>query len=88
MLRYKIIGRPHTQNILCNTRCFIVQKLSIKWSAKVICRFGRLRTSHSKKQTSHLGLENLSAAYAFDYVVLRGNPSLTNCEDLVTALHV
>ena len=39
-----------TANVLCNTRCSIVQKLSNKQSAKVICRFDRLRTAHSKRQ--------------------------------------
>ena len=32
----------------------IVQKLSSKHSAKVISRFDRLRTAHSKRQTSHM----------------------------------
>ena len=31
-------------------------------------------------------LENLTAAYAFDYIVLWVNPGLTSCEDLATAL--
>ena len=31
-------------------------------------------------------MENLSAAHAFDYIVLRINPGLTNCKDLATVL--
>ena len=42
------------KNNLCNTTNSIVQKLSNKQSAKVICRFDRLRTSHSKRLTSHM----------------------------------
>ena len=30
----------------------------------------------------------LSAAHAFDYIVLRVNPDLTNCEDFATPLAV
>ena len=29
---------------------------------------------------------NLSAAHAFDYIMLRVKPGLTSCEDLATAL--
>ena len=35
IMRWKIIGRPRTQNISCSTGYFIVQKLSDKQSAKV-----------------------------------------------------
>ena len=64
----------------------IMQKLSSKHSAKVISRFDRLRTAHSKRQTSHMSTGNLSATHTFDYIVLRIKPGLTICEDLATAL--
>ena len=60
-----------------------MQKLSNKQSAKVISRFDRHRMAHSKRLISHM---NLSAAHAFNYVVLRVKPGLTSCEDLATAL--
>ena len=60
----------------------IVQKLSNKQSAKMICRFDRLRTSHSKRQKSHMSFERLLSADAFNFIV----PDLTSCEDLATAL--
>ena len=78
---------PACQNILCYTRNSIVQKLSNKQSAKVICRYDRLGTVHSKRQTSHMSIENLSATHAFNYIVLRGNTGLTSCEDLAMALY-
>ena len=74
------------QNILCYTRYFIVQKLSNKQSAKVICTFGRLRTAHGRSQKAIWVMEYLSAAYTFDYIVLRINPSLTSCKDLATVV--
>ena len=40
--------RPAMQNVLCYTRYCIVQKSSNKQSAKVICRFDRLRTALKK----------------------------------------
>ena len=45
-------NRPPTHTkIFCATQgVLIVQKLSIKQSAKVIFRFDRLRTAHSKRQ--------------------------------------
>ena len=62
-------------------------------SAKVICRFDRLRTAHTQLETNKpykYILENLLAAYAFDYIqcMLRVKPGWTSCEDLSTALHV
>ena len=63
-----------------------MQKLSNKQSAKVICRFDRLRTAHSKRQKAIEALENLSSTHAFDHIVLRINAGLTSCEDLATAL--
>ena len=48
-----------------------MQKLSNKQSAKVICRFDRLRIAHGKRQRSHTSIENLSATHAFDYIVVR-----------------
>ena len=81
---------PRMQNILFKTRlATIVQNLSNKQSAEVICRFDRLRTAHSKSQTSHMNIGKLIGAHAFDYIVLRVNPAgLTSCEDLATALHI
>ena len=63
-----------------------MQKLSVKQSAEVICMFDRLRTAHSKRQTSCMSIGNLSAIHAFDYVVLRVKPGLTSREYLATAL--
>ena len=40
-----------------------------KQSAKMICRFDRLRTAHSKRQTSHMSFENLLTVHPFDYIV-------------------
>ena len=77
---------PIHASILCNTRCSIVQKSSIKQNTKVICRFDRLRIAHSKRQTSHMCIRNLSATHTFDYIVLRIKPGLTSCEDLAMAL--
>ena len=57
MMRWKKIDRPHTQNISSSTRYSIVQKLSNKQSAKVICRFDKHRASHSKGQKSHMSIE-------------------------------
>ena len=62
----------------------IAQELGNKQSAKVICWFDKLRTAHSKRQKA---IGKLSAAHIFDYIVLRANPALTNCEDLPVALH-
>ena len=86
-MRWKIIGHPRTQNInfSCSTRYTIVQKLSNKQNAKAICKFDRLRTSHSKRQKN---IEKLTPAYAFNYIVLRFNHGLTSCKDLATALLV
>ena len=41
--------------------------------AKVIRKFDRLRTAHSKRQTNHMSIGNLLATHAFDYIVLRVN---------------
>ena len=37
----------------------------------------------TKKPCEHSKLKNLLAAHAFDYTVLRTNPGLTSCKDLV-----
>ena len=63
-------------------------KLSSKQSAKMICRFDRLRTAHSKNKQAIQIIEHLSATHTFDYIVLRVNPGLTSCEHLVKALGV
>ena len=78
MMRQKIIGHLHMQNISCRTRYSIVQKLSNKQSAKVICRFDR--------QKSQMSIEQLSSTHTFNYIVFRVNPGLTSCEELATAL--
>ena len=67
-------------------KVLIVQKLSNKQSAKVICRFDRLRTVHSKSQKAIQVMENLSATHVFDYIVLKINPGLTSCKDLATVV--
>ena len=54
--------------------------------AKVICRFDRLGTVHSKRQKAIGALENLSTAHTFDYIMLEVNPGLTSCEDLTMAV--
>ena len=58
-----------------------MQKFSTKQSAKVIRRFDRLRTAHSTSQKAIWVMEYLSAAHAFDYIVLRINSGLTSCKD-------
>ena len=78
---------PHAKHFIQN-KISIVQKLSNKQSAEVICRFDRLRSAHSKSQTSHMNIGKLISAHAFDYIVLRVNPGLTSCEDLTTALYI
>ena len=82
------MGYPCKQNISCRTKYSVVQKLSNKRSAKVICRFNRLRTSHSKSQKSQMSTEKLSSAHAFNYIVLKVNPVLSSCEELATALQI
>ena len=52
----------------------------------MICRFDRLRTAHRKSQKAISVMQCLLAALAFDYVVLRINPGLTNCKDLATVV--
>ena len=47
------------KNILCSTMYSIVQKLSIKQSVEVICRFDRLRTAHNKGQKTHMNIEKI-----------------------------
>ena len=42
--------------------------------------------ARDKIQTSNMSIGNLSAAHALDYIVLRVNPGLISCEDLVTAV--
>ena len=64
----------------------IVQKLSNKQSAKVISRFDRYRTAHSRRQKSYMSIEKLSSAHTFNYIVLKVNSAQTSCEDLAMAL--
>ena len=59
-----------------------MQKLSNKQSAKVIYRFDRLKTAHSKTQKAIIITENLTTALAFEYLVFMVNPHLTSCKDL------
>ena len=63
-----------------------MQKVSNKETVKVICRFDRLVTAHSKRQKAIGALQNLSAAHAFNYIMLKVNPGLTSCEDLTMAV--
>ena len=83
MIRWKIIGYPRMQNILSCTRYSILQTLSKKQSANMICKFDRLRTAHRKRQKAIWALENLLATHAFDYIVLRVNSGLASCETLL-----
>ena len=46
----------------------------------MICRFTELRTAHSKRQISHMNIENLSTTHAFDYIVFRVKPGY-RCAD-------
>ena len=50
MIRVKIMGCPCTKKIICYRSYSIVHKLSNKQSAKVICRFDRLKAAHIKRQ--------------------------------------
>ena len=75
----------HTK-YLCYAKYCFVQKLSNKQSTKVICRFDRLRTAQSKRQTSHMSIGNLMSAYTLDYIALRVKPGLMSCENLAIAL--
>ena len=59
---------------VCITKYSIVQKLSNKQSGKVICRFDRLRISHSKRQKSFMRIKKLLSVHAFNYIVLKVNP--------------
>ena len=54
-------------------------------SGKVIYRFDRLEqhTARNKKPYKQCVL----AAHAFNYIVLRINPGLTNCEDLAMVVN-
>ena len=60
-----------------------MQKLSIKQSAKGICRFDRLRTAHGKRQASDMSIGKL---IVFDYIMFMVKAGLTSCEDLATVL--
>ena len=57
-------------------------------SAKVICRFDRLRTAHSKRQQAIWVLKNLLATHTLDYIVFRVEPDLSSFEYLAMALHI
>ena len=48
-----MIGRPRMQKLMQH-KAFYCVKVSIKHGAKVICKFDRLRTAHSKSQKSHM----------------------------------
>ena len=82
-MRWKIIRRPlmHAKYFMLH-KVFFVQKLSNKQSAKVICRLDKLRMAHTARVMKHL-----SAAHAFDYIVLRINPGLTTCKDLAMMVY-
>ena len=70
-----------------HARYSTVQILSNKQGAKVICRFKRLRTSHSKRQKSHWALKRLTSTHTFNYIWCSSLIGLTSCEDLAMALH-
>ena len=71
------------KNTLCYTRYSIVQELSNKQSAKVICSFDRLRTAHSKSQKATIMSHGKLIGHPYiDYLVFRINPGLTSCKDL------
>ena len=57
MMRWKIIGQPRMQKICMLRKVFYIAK--IKQGAEVICRNDRLRTAHSKRQTSHMSIGKL-----------------------------
>ena len=81
--RVEILSAVHThKNIFCKTRCSIVQKLSIKRSAKVIVGLIDLERHTARDKQVIWVLENLSAAHTFDYILLRIKPHLTSNEDL------
>ena len=67
MMRWKITDCARMQKYFMLHKISIVQKLSINQSAKVICRFDRLRTAYSKRQTNYMSIGNLSATHTFDY---------------------
>ena len=75
------VGHPCTQIILCYIKYSVVQKLSNKQSAKVICRLDRLKAAHRKNKKAIQVMEYLSVAPAFDYIVLRINFGLTTLKD-------
>ena len=52
----------------------------------MICKFDRVRISHSKRQKSYMSIEKLKSTHALNYIVLRVNNGLTSCKDLATAL--
>ena len=86
-MRWKITDCLCIQNLSCNTRYSIVQKLSNKQSAKVICRIDRLCTAYSMRQTSHMSIGKLiGCPHTFNYIVLSVKPVLTSCEHLAIVL--
>ena len=85
-MRWKIIGRPRMQKHFMPHKVFYCAKLSNKQSAKVIYKLDKLRTSHSKRQKSHMNIEKLTSASAFNYIVFRVYHRLTSCKDNATTL--
>ena len=67
MIKWKIIGRPSIQEYFMKHKELYSKTLSNKQSARVICRFDRLRTAHRKR------LENLLTIHAFNNVMLGVN---------------
>ena len=53
----KIIGNPHMQKYFMLYDVFYYAKSYNKQNAKVVCRFDRLRTAHSKRQKAISALE-------------------------------
>ena len=74
----------HAHKIFYATQGILL--LSNKQSAKVICKFDRLRTAHSKSKKAIWVMENLLATHTFDYIVFRINPGLTSCKDFATVV--
>ena len=73
--------------ISCSIRyTSIVQKLSNKQSAKVICRFDSITQQVIEKPHEHW--KGYRPAHAFNYIMLRVDPGLTSCGDIATALHI
>ena len=89
MIRWKIISRPRMQKQFMQHKVYYCAKLSNKQSAKVICRFDRLRKHYTARdRKSYMSIEKLSSTHTFNYIVLRVKHGLTSCKDFATALQL